>query len=66
MKNLWNGNNYNLDTKYFFKSLKTRRTSIRDIMTEVQSYEEEEALEYEVEDSSVLENNKCRANKCRP
>ncbi|GEM_PF-4512742 len=64
MKNISNNNTFNLDSKFIFKSLKTRGRSIRDIMTEIQSYEDEEA--WEDDNYSVLENKEYRANKYRP
>ena len=48
MKNLLNNNNFNLNSKYIFKSLQIRGRSIRDIMTEIQSYENEESYLNEV------------------
>lgn len=64
MKNIWNNNTFNLNSKFVFKSLKTRGRSIRDIITEIQSYKDEE--DWEDDNYSSLENKEYRANKYRP
>ncbi len=53
MKNLTYKNDSDLNSKFVFKSLRTRGRSIRDIMTEIQSYEDEE--DWEDEDYSGTE-----------